>query len=422
MNLPSILRSILYNLANIPSHLYTSVHHGIRSTLYAEWTANLDTIPQFILDLRHPWIKANLAELKHRPNVAAYLCQVDGVMHIDNEIPDNLFDHLIINNYATEWKGKLPGWGEALDRLREIQWCKPAVDEALSLEVKIHVHNPDSTPPKELIERFASLLGYPYPFWTLVWDMPCEQTVAFAEEFVTRGIKHGKLRELTIGPWSEYMVGMFPGLEALTFVDFCGWKAVKGRPAPYRLVINEAAKIPGIRSLSFSPEPDAWSPGLLEGWFTGKRLMVARLTAADVLTAMPKLTHVGMGGLLRVDGLRGGDEQILQVRAGLFLVSDVPANTRLAQTYLKILAKFPNLRYLDLPSSMDLDIGEHGWKETGEVMEKAGAITLETLPHLERLSIGGYQAKIMPEQPRTKDAVGRDSKLFPGVSFDKTEL
>jgi len=71
---------------------------------------------------------------------------------------------------------------------------------------------------------------------------------------------------------------------------------------------------------------------------------------------------------------------------------------------------------------MDIDIGENESEETAEVMEKAGALTLQALPRLESLSIGGYQAKIKSRAPDTKDATGGDSKLFPGVSYDKSEL
>jgi len=293
MNLLTFLKYTFYNLASIPSHLYISLQRGIHSTFYfspseSEWKPrDLNAIPQFILDLHHPWIESNLADLQSRPNVASYLCQVDRAWNINNAIPHNLYENLTIHNYATKWREsnnkKIPGWTEALHLLREIQWCHPALHEASSLQVYIQVHNPDNPPPKELIERFTDLflqLGQKpeaYPLQSLSWEVPCAQTVAFAEAFA--GIKHNNIlyrnrnlgvKHLRIGEWSEYMISLFPNLESLTYGHGCDWKRVQGsRSTPYRLFLDEvaAAKAPKIKRLSFTLDPDPWSPGLLEGMF-----------------------------------------------------------------------------------------------------------------------------------------------------------
>src|ERR1700761_3247148 len=92
------------------------------------------TVPQFILDTRHPWILANQRKLERLPNAEAFLCS--GLDSESNElkgtetetggealgIPPDLFDNLEIDNNRVGISR--PGWPNALERLGEMTRCQ----------------------------------------------------------------------------------------------------------------------------------------------------------------------------------------------------------------------------------------------------------------------------------------------------------
>ncbi|GAB1319319.1 hypothetical protein MFIFM68171_09529 [Madurella fahalii] len=339
-------------------------------------------IPQFILDARHPWIEANRQELERTPDVAAYLCQVDPAFYIDNAIPPNLFQRLEINNNRAGIDRY--GWGNALERLREIQSCPPALEGVETLDVDIFVHEGQEpeNPSLDFVNLLADVLTSMPNLRAIVWDMPCKQTPLFGEAFTSRDLKLRSVRNLTAGPFSEYLVPLCPNLETVTYSPkawHCDWHVRRERPCPRELLIKATTGNKDLTSFSMSVGSGIWSLDFLK----------------EMLSAMPNLSHLAISGPLRVDGLGSSDERVLK-------------------RYLEVLARFTNLRHLELPGTDDLALGFYGWadcgnayfgaqgreygrrtaKESAMTAEKAGLIAIEALPDLVNLSIGGSEANV----------------------------
>jgi hypothetical protein len=162
------------------------------------------TVPQFILDARHPWILDNQRKLERLPNVAAFLCSGPDSESIEStgietetrreelEIPSDLFDKLEINNSRAGISR--PGWQNALERLSETKQCQRALNQVKTLEVNIYVHRgkfsnqylkilEPSQPPEHLLTSFGDVLKSMTNLETLKWGIPKEETYFFEESF-----------------------------------------------------------------------------------------------------------------------------------------------------------------------------------------------------------------------------------------------
>jgi hypothetical protein len=150
------------------------------------------TVPQSILDARHPWILANQRKLERLPNAEAFLCSgpdsesnesrgtVTETGEAELETPPDLFDNLEINNSRAGISR--PGWPNALERLGEIKRCQRALSQVKTLEVDIYVHLEKysdqylkilepSQPPEQLLNLFGDVLEFMANLETLKWGL-----------------------------------------------------------------------------------------------------------------------------------------------------------------------------------------------------------------------------------------------------------
>jgi hypothetical protein len=199
------------------------------------WLASFQqrsTIPQFILDARHPWILANQRKLEALPNATAFLCSgPDSESNEESETygeeletPPNLFDNLEINNNRAGISR--PGWPNALERLGGMKHCKRALNQVKTLEVDIYVHRgkysgqnlkilEPSLPPEQLLTLFGDVLESMTNLETLKWGIGTEDTHFFEEAFNSRNLTLPSIKRLEPGPSSHYLVRMCPNLERL---------------------------------------------------------------------------------------------------------------------------------------------------------------------------------------------------------------
>lgn len=225
-------------------------------------------IPQFILDVQHPWVEANREQLEMTPNIAAHLCQVDPAFNINNDIPHDLFQRLEIDNHRVGIRRY--GWRNALDRLRELRDCPGALEgvETLDVDIFIHKGREPLNPPSALLDLLVDILASMPNLRAIRWDMSCEQTPLFREVFTTRNVKLPSVQNLTAGPYSEYLVPLCPNLEALAYSPnayYCDWNVRHGRPCPRELLIKASARNKHLTSFTMSVRPDVWSRSDLEG-------------------------------------------------------------------------------------------------------------------------------------------------------------
>jgi len=236
-------------------------------------------IPQFILDARHPWVEANRDQLESTPNVAAYLCGVDPPLlslgDTNLTIPPDLFHRLEINNNRAGIHRY--GWRNAHDRLVEMRSCTAALQGVEKLDVDIYVHEgrePDS-PSRETIELFAEVLESMTNLSSVIWDMPCKQTPRFGEVFTAArgggmGMKLATVRELTVGPFSEYLVPLCPNLMTIAYSRkswHCDWTVERERGDSRELLVRAAAGNKHVASFRMAAHWGGWTPGAVEGLF-----------------------------------------------------------------------------------------------------------------------------------------------------------
>jgi hypothetical protein len=248
------------------------------------------TVPQFILDARHPWILANQRKLERLPNAEAFLCsgpdtKSNEAREIETEtwgaeleIPPDLFDNLEINNNRAGISR--PGWPNALERLGEIKRCQRALNQVKTLEVDIYVHCEKysdkylkilepSQPPEQLLTLFGDILESMTNLETLKWGIRKEDTHFFEEAFKSRNLTLPSIKHLEPGPSSHYLVGMCPNLERLRngggFMWYHGYMP-DGRDWGLML-IQAAASTPKLKQFSMVGGHSGWTPSLISGMY-----------------------------------------------------------------------------------------------------------------------------------------------------------
>lgn len=248
------------------------------------------TVPQFILDTRHPWILANQRKLEGLPDARAFLCsdipsESSGSAGIETkiyggglEVPRDLFDSLEINNN----RGGIsrPGWPNALERLGEMKKCQQALKQVKTLEVDIFVHSilysdnymkilEPSEPPEQLLARFGDVLESMRNLETLKWMIRKEDTHLFEEAFRSRNLTLPSVKHLEPGPSSHYLVSMCPNLEILKNGGRYEW--YHGYMPDKRdwglMLIQAAALTPKLSSFSMVGGHKGWTPSLVSGMF-----------------------------------------------------------------------------------------------------------------------------------------------------------
>lgn len=247
------------------------------------------TVPQFILDTRHPWILANQRKLERLPNVAAFLCSgPDSESNYPRwtetkplgeelEIPSDLFDSLEINNNRAGISR--PGWPNAFERLGEMKQCPRALKQVKTLEIDIYVHLntayredylqifEPSQPPQQLLTLFADVLESMTNLETLKWGLPTEYTHFFEEAFKSRNLTLPSIKHLEPGPSSHYLVAMCPNLERLENGGGISW--YHGYMPDDRdwglMLIQAAVSTPKLKRFAMVAGHNGWDPPLVSG-------------------------------------------------------------------------------------------------------------------------------------------------------------
>jgi len=259
------------------------------------------TIPQFILDARHPWILANKRKLERLPNVGAILCsspnsESNESIRVEKkpsgeelEIPPDLFDNLEINNSRAGISR--PGWPNALQRLGEVMRCQRALDQVKRLEVDIYVHHEiysdqylkvlePSQPPEQLSILFGDVLESMTNLETLKWGIRKEDTHFFEEAFKSRNLTLPSIKHLEPGPSSHYLVGMCPSLERLENGGGFMWS--QGYMPDGRdwglMLIQAAVLTPKLKRFAMAGGHSGWPPSLVSGmYFSSQPKQMRRL-------------------------------------------------------------------------------------------------------------------------------------------------
>ncbi|KAL1849913.1 hypothetical protein Daus18300_013108 [Diaporthe australafricana] len=360
-------------------------------------------IPQFILDTKHPWLSANKAWLSRYPNVTKAICSRDSPLWTspatpDHALPADLFTHLLIdNNHASNER---LGWSNVRDRLREIVDCEAALEDVRHFHVDVYTSSSEyfmfkepTLPPSALPKLFANVLARMSRLERLDWGIDSKATRVFEPAFMAKGLMLPSVKYLRPGAGSDYLVSRCPNVEVLEAGDYSHhWSWSTGNSSHRLELIKASTGLKNLRDWRLAAGWEGWTLQMLEG----------------ILNATPNITS------LRMDGnLHGPNLDVMDRRAGRDPYSrDSQEDTM--KRYLQVLALFPNLESLQLPESMDLDLGFDGgpWcgnaydgpegreygrqvtREGSETTEVAANMTLSALPRLNSLRIGSARANL----------------------------
>lgn len=231
------------------------------------------TIPQFILDTRHPWILLNQRKLENLFNAEAFLCgspdsEPKESTGIETEIPPDLFDNLEINNVRAGISR--PGWPNALERLGEMKRCQRALEHVKTLEVDIYIHRESypghylnilepAQPPKQLLTLFRDVLQSMTNLETLIWGIPKEDAYFFEEAFKLQNFTLSSVKFLKPSPSSYYMVGSCPNVERIENNGRVMWHR---RGDEELRLIHATASTPKLKRFAIDTK---WTPSLISG-------------------------------------------------------------------------------------------------------------------------------------------------------------
>jgi hypothetical protein len=247
------------------------------------------TVPQFILDARHPWILANQRKLERLSNAEAFLCsgldfETNDSTEIGTEafekgleLPPDIFDYLEIDNNRVGISR--PGWQNALERLGEMKRCQRALKQAKRLEVNIFVHSvylectkilEPSQPPEWLLTLFGDVLESLTNLETFNWGLGHRDTHHFEEAFTSRNLTLPSIKNLQLGPSSYYLVGMCPNLERLENGNgYSSYHGHRSDQLDWRLMLIQAASsTPKLKRFAMAVFSDGWTPALVSGAFS----------------------------------------------------------------------------------------------------------------------------------------------------------
>ncbi|EPE34441.1 hypothetical protein GLAREA_10135 [Glarea lozoyensis ATCC 20868] len=350
------------------------------------------TVPQFLLDARHPWVLAHRRQLERLPNAEAFLCTelLDGTSGL--EIPPDLFDRLEVDNNRVGMSR--PGWPNAQERLTEMSKCPRALEQVKELEINIYVYEgayselgnrllEPSYPPSQLTGLLGDVLESMKNLEKLNYHIPKEYTRLFGGAFQARKLVLPSVKHLAPGPWSHYLWyhGYFP--------DEFGYRFQWGLE-----FIQSTISAPKLKRFSMNGGNHGWALELV----------------SEVVRAMPQIESLGLNGALVSDVYHYEPE-----------LGNVGEDGRLKAT-LNILNGQQNLTHLDLPRSSSLALGFDGgaWcgnayfgkegrvyerdvvRQGAEATEMAGEIVMENMPQLTSFTVGELRPNI------TRDSDGKN--------------
>jgi hypothetical protein len=256
---------------------FLSFPHSLLDAIYRIPTS---PIPQFILDARHPWVEENKRWLDRRVDAAQLLCALNSTVRPDPALsgngsrtyPADLYRRLEIDNSRVDVSRF--GWENAVARLHEMLDCPAALLDVTELYVDIFVHHDhdlfyESTeepldPPAELPSLFADALLAMPNLRILHWGVPAPRTRPFERLFVERNLTLPGVRDLYVGVFSEYMLGVCSGIESLQPLnDWHDWGY--HRDNPHLLLVRAAASATNLTRFGMRGGFAGWDAEVLGG-------------------------------------------------------------------------------------------------------------------------------------------------------------
>ena len=236
------------------------------------------TIPQFILDTKHPWILDNKRKLEGLPNAEAFLClnlqdhPGNNAPITDLEIPPDLFHNLVIDNNSIG--PQRPGWPNAIDRLTEINRCPQALASAKSLYVDVFVYRDENTAlwskirepcqaPASVFPLFGDVLESMNSLEHLEWGIRHDYAHIFEESFRSRNLTLPSVTSLKLSPLSHFLVAMCPNLERLERGGGLRWNDYSNGPDWKALLIESGVSAPKLKHSAMSSAHAGWSPSMI---------------------------------------------------------------------------------------------------------------------------------------------------------------
>ena len=233
-------------------------------------------IPQFILDLDHPWITENGTQLGRYVNASSALCFTNSTLPAKIKPPPDLFHSLRIQNLG--YRTDRLGWTNANDRLREMLACPSALQNVKDLQIEVYVHDSEysdyvepTLPPITLPALFADALAQMPNLESIEWGMPAEAAAAFERDFVLRNLSFPKVKSLNPSRHYDFLVRMCPTLEELRIGrdHHRSWTTdwAQKQIDPELMLIQSAATVASsLKTLEMRPSRyTQWTVQLLEG-------------------------------------------------------------------------------------------------------------------------------------------------------------
>ena len=371
------------------THAMIYVPRFLQSLFESQTWSWPSSIPQFVLDTEHPWLEKNKTWLNRYPYVASALCSKDSDLWAkpddpERTLPSDLFSTINIDN--NRYGVDRFGWKNAAERLEELKRCPAALQDVKTLHIYVYVHDSkydqltESTlPPASLPALFAEVISSMTNLETLHWGISPESTHVFEAAFAEADVQLPTVKHLLPAINSEWLVSRCPDLESIQaggFFHHGSWSVGDQKQCDGLAALIGAAKGSPIKKLSL----------FARNW---------EKTLGTILENTPAITTLEMDGDIRRGSSWDPDPEVLK-------------------QHLRLLARLPELKSLSLPNAgglgLDFDGGpgcgnvyfgakgrEYGRKITqdgAETTEKAGQMTMEILPHLEQLKIGGSRANI----------------------------
>lgn len=233
----------------------------------------ISKLPLFMHDLRHCWIKENIAWLERRPDPTHDLCVASSALRNGgiegHSVPADLFARLDIDNNRAGINRQ--GWINMRDRLEEISECPVALQQVTYLYIDVYVHDDGLMDPgKNIIQSLADVLSAMPNLKRLQWGIPAQANRYFEEVFARRGLHLPSITHLVVSAFAQHMVSICSNVERLeggSYNHHWSWNhgSWDRENNPAKLLLQEASRSPTITSLSFQDRYQDWNRQLVRG-------------------------------------------------------------------------------------------------------------------------------------------------------------
>ena len=230
-------------------------------------------IPQFILDIRHPWIDRNKETLE-KLNAKDALCNANSPLRSAlDPVPEDLFKNLRIENGRASGPDAIV-WQYVGLRLEEILECQLALESCEYLRVDIHElhsrHLSDPPvehilPPKSLPGLFVDTLKNMPKLQTLTWIQPLRNAAvakALESGFSERRLVLPGVRRLSVHPNTHFLLTLTPNVEFIGLRGGSRWNPL--HPEERNLWEAFRTSVKDMKSLTALTLEAEWTAKLLE--------------------------------------------------------------------------------------------------------------------------------------------------------------